>query len=153
MHAALGFSYDLRRNQRTVFLPLAGDDQSLLSTVTDQGKVFGFSWNDTVQRVVRFDPRGHGRGEVLRSEPFGAGIVVANERFVVESYTGTQDPVILVDGEWLDLLDLIDGMPADGLVFGDVTDVNERGDITGFRQSDDGSLNEGFVLEIEDDRD
>jgi len=152
---AQGFSYDLRRNQMTKFKPLGDDEFTLLSTVTDGGTVYGFSWNDTVQRVVRFDPRGNGRGEVLRSEPLGFGLVVGNDRFIVESYSGTADPVILVDGEWLDLLDLIDGLPTDdGLVFGDFTDINERGDIT-FYRSDGPDLNvtKGAILEIEDDRD
>lgn len=153
VQASIGFTYDLRRNKTTVFKALPGDDQTLLSTVTDGGTVYGFSYNDTVQRVVRFDPRGNGRGEVLRSEPLGFGIVVANDRLVVESYTGTSDPVILVDDEWIDLLDLIDGVPDDGLVFGDVTDMNERGDITAFRQNADSSVEKAFVLEIEGDRD
>jgi len=150
---SVGFSYDLRHNRRIVFAPLPGDDQTLLSTITDGGKVYGFSYNDTVQRVVRFDPRGNGRGEVLRSEPTGLGLVVANDRFLVESYSGTQDPVILIDGETRDLLDLVDGLPDDGLVFDDVTDINERGDITAYRVNADGSVLKGLVLEIEEDCD
>src|SRR5262249_37376108 len=124
-----GYTVDLRSGRSTTFAPLPGDDSTLLSAVTDGGQVYGFSYNDQIQRVVAFDPAGDGTGRAPRSEPFGFGTVVANDRFVVETYSGTADPVILIDGRWVSLPSLVPNLGT--FVLGDASMMSPRGDLVG----------------------
>jgi hypothetical protein len=144
---SVGYTVDLHTLAQTVFSPLAGDTQSLVNVVTTRGRVYGFSFNDTTQNVVMFDPRGNGSGSILQTEPLGAGAVFANDKLVVETYSATQNPRIFVDGAWLDLTSLITNLGS--FTIGDAGDINDRGDLVGWGLDADGNQR-GFILEIDD---
>jgi hypothetical protein len=59
--------------------------------------------------------------------------------------SGTQDPVILVDGEWFDLPALVQNR--DGFLIGDASAMNQHGDMVGSETTAMGEVR-GFVLEV-----
>jgi hypothetical protein len=145
--AALAFSYDLGSGARTTFEPLAGDNSSLLSVVTAGGTIYGYSWNDRYQRVVAFDPRANGTGTVLNTEETGAGWLVANDTYVIESYTGARAAQILVNGGWIPLDNCILNPPQDGRVL-EIDAINAHGDLVGSCRTHQGATH-GCILEIQ----
>jgi hypothetical protein len=141
---SVAYVVNLHSGKRTIFQPLAGDTQTLASLATDGGRIFGFSFNDVTQSVVQFDPHHLGQGTVLRTEPIGFGSVFGNDSFLIETYTGTQNPVLFWGGQWIDLTTRIPNLGT--FTIDDANWVSECGDIVGSGFTSTGDMR-AFILE------
>lgn len=145
---ATGYTYDIRRGITTIFPALPGDTSTLISQITDKGKIYGYSYNDNIQNIVLFDPRANGTGEVLRSEPNGYGQLTCNDEYIVSTYTGTAEPLFYWKGQWKNLHDRIRNR--DGFTISDVNGINRGGDLVGQGTTKSGAIR-AFVLLRQDD--
>jgi hypothetical protein len=141
---SVGYLVDLNSGKTTTLKPFSGDTETLASLATDGGRIYGFSYNDVTQSVVRFDPRHPGQGTVLRTEPLGFGSVFGNDTFLIETYSGTQNPILFWGGQWIDLTTRIPNLGT--FTIGDASVVSECGDIVGVGFTAGGDTR-GFVLE------
>jgi probable HAF family extracellular repeat protein len=123
---SIGFVY--QNGTTTTLQPLSGDDQTIAHDVTASGKVYGFSYNSKTQSVVLFDE--HGGGTVLRTEPNGAGFIIANDELVIEGYGVIGPaPLVYVKGAWEEAESLVAGLGDFKLQ--EMISINARGDVAG----------------------